>query len=832
MNDKPILINSSQDPAERGKALSRRIPGELMKVAKNKHYHFIGIGGIGMSALARLALSSSTVSGSDIAASYVTDDLEKLGVEVQFGHKKENIPQKAIVVYSTMINKDNEELKSARELGLPIYHRSDLLAELMQNQKSLLVAGTHGKTTTSSLLASVLIESEFHPTWVVGGIVSQYKSNGGLGSGEFFVAEADESDGTHLKYTPSGAIVTNIDLDHMDFYQTEEKLIASFQAFTDKVQDPSLLFYCGDDQRLQNMNLKGVSYGFGEHNQLKILHFRQNGKTIVFDAQWGDKSFFQIELNLMGRHNALNGIAVFGLALQLNVPEERIRAAFKTFGGCKRRLELKSSSQSIMIFDDYGHHPQEVQATLKAIRKAYPYRRLIVAFQPHRYTRTRDCFDEFPEAFEQADLLYLTDIYSASETPIEGITGERFYENVKKHAAVPTLFVHRGELDEAIYQNLRPFDLVVTMGAGDITKVSDHLRDRLIQQPVPKLKAGVIFGGRSHEHEVTYLSARFVASSFDPELFDKSYFVISKQGVWRTGADVEKLLDQGTSFETSQKQPLSPQVLESLQQCDVVFPVLHGTFGEDGTIQGMLEMLNIAYVGCDVVSSAIAMNKAHTKKLCLAAGLPVVPFTDFTEYEWKNHADEILAKIDSQLQFPLFIKPVHLGSTVGVKKVTGPETLRSAVQEAFHYDNHLIVENAVRLRELEVSVLGFGFVEASQPGEICANGEVYSKEGKYSSTKGTPTKVVADLEPLEAQKAKQLAIDCYRAIGGSGMARVDIFLDLDTGEFLLNEINPIPGFTQNSLYPLMCKSSGIEAQELINRLVMSAFKKKESCWRI
>ncbi len=445
-----------------------------------KKYHFIGIGGIGMSALARILLQRGIqVTGSDIASSKMTEQLKSEGAQIFLGHSQNNINAPNVVIYSTAVNQENPEVKTAFSQGLPFLHRSELLKELMEGYEPLLVTGTHGKTTTSSLLAHVLIESGLKPSYAVGGILCNLGNNGGHGTGPYFVAEADESDGSFLKYIPFGAIITNIDNDHMDYWKTEEALINGFKQFAESVESEKHLFWGGDDEILRSLNLKGFSYGFGEDNDLRIDSFRQEGWKIVFDLSFQEKVYADIEIPLIGGHNVLNAAAVFGMGLCLKISEPQLRAAFKLFKGVSRRVEKKGEIDGICLYDDYAHHPAEIFATLRAMKHAIGHHRLVVAFQPHRYTRTRDCMAEFGAAFDHADVLVLTDIYSAGEPPIEGVTTEALYHKIKENTPADVQYVPRNELAAYLSDFLKSGDVFASLGAGDITYLSKEVIDTL-----------------------------------------------------------------------------------------------------------------------------------------------------------------------------------------------------------------------------------------------------------------------------------------------------------------------------------------------------------------
>jgi UDP-N-acetylmuramate--alanine ligase len=447
-----------------------------MKTVKNQNqYHFIGIGGIGMSALAHILLQKGVkVTGSDVAASYATDQLSNRGAEIFIGHSPHHIPPSSVVVYSSDIKEENPEVRQAKQLNIPFLHRSELLFQLMKGYSPLLVTGTHGKTTTSSLLAHLLVDAGLDPTYAVGGVIRSLNANGGHGAGPYFVAEADESDGSFLNYAPFGAIITNIDNDHLAYWGTLNNLIDGFNRFAHRVESPQHLIWCGDDETLRSLKLKGFSYGFDDHNDLQIENFRQAGWKIVFDMSFEGIEYSEIEIPLVGGHNVLNAAAVFGLGIKINIPEEKIRQAFSRFKGVNRRAELKGECREIAVFDDYAHHPTEVFATLRAVKQAIGHRRLVVAFQPHRYTRTRDCLHEFGPAFERADILILTDIYAARETPIEEITNEVLLAKIRERA-IDVRYVPRSQLSGFLAAFLQADDVLITMGAGDITEVGPQV---------------------------------------------------------------------------------------------------------------------------------------------------------------------------------------------------------------------------------------------------------------------------------------------------------------------------------------------------------------------
>lgn len=450
----------------------------------SQKYHFIGIGGIGMSGLARILLSKNvSVTGSDLVTSHVTEKLIQEGAKVFIGHSAQYIPQDAHVVYNTDIKQDNPEYQAAITRKIPLLHRSDLLRELMQGYKSISVTGTHGKTTTTALLTTVLIKAGMSPSYAVGGIVTQLRSNAGYGNGTYFVAEADESDGTFLKYHSHGAIVTNIDFDHMNYFKTESNLISSFSQFINQVQNPEYLFWCGDDERLTGLRPPGTCYGFGTNCTLRACNLVQNGWQQLFDIEYNGKKYTNVALNLIGKHNVSNALAVFGLSISLGIREEDIRTAFANFEGVSRRCEKKGEVGEVLILDDYAHHPTEILATLSGIRSAIGKRRLIVAFQCHRYTRTRDCLGTFGGIFDAANHLIMTDLYTAQEPAIPGVTVDAVIKEIKqKSHSLPVHYVPRSDLTDYLINFTQHNDVVITMGAGDITRVGGEIANGLRTQ--------------------------------------------------------------------------------------------------------------------------------------------------------------------------------------------------------------------------------------------------------------------------------------------------------------------------------------------------------------
>lgn len=789
-------------------------------------YHFIGIGGIGMSGLAQLLLSKNLqVSGSDIAFNYTIDNLIKAGAVIHKGHSGDLINEKMTVVYGTDIKQDNPEYVAAIKHQCKMLHRADLLADLTENYRSFAVAGTHGKTTTSALLATVLVEAGVDPSFAVGGMMPEFHGNSRLGQGDIFAFEADESDRTFLKYHPLGAIVTNIDNDHLISYDGKESnLIDAFKQFMDQVKSTKHLFWCAEDAHLKQLNRPGKKYGFSEDCDWKVSTITQNGFTLQFDILGDGKLYSKVQLACMGSYNALNACAVFGLAITLGIDEQSIRNAFKNFKGVMRRCENKGEINSVLFLDDYAHHPTEIRVTLKALREAINERRLIAVFQPHRFTRTEDCLGMYGSIFEVVDELIVTDIFAAGESPLPNVTSDRIIEEIKSMSSVPVQYVPRTAINHKLAQMIQPHDVVVTLGAGDITKVASETIS-LIEKQLPRLKVGLVFGGPYTEHEVSIRSSEHFRQSLNPNIYSVENFGITKTGGWIYGNDAKQKLESiKDNKKESMPSNISPQVIEKLLEMDLFIPVLHGPLGEDGMIQGFFEILKKPYVGCDHRSAAVSMDKVISKKLAEYHDIKTASFIDFSKSQWQETREAILESIMDRLVFPLFVKPTHLGSSVGVKKVSHKNDLEKAIEDAFYFDTHVLVENGIVGREIEFAALGNDRVIIYPPGEILTNGAVYDYEGKYSdqSIQTTPK---ADLSAAVIDEGIRIAKTVYSILGCTGLARIDFFLDANN-HYWFNEINPIPGFTSLSLYPQMCAQNGLEATNLMDQLIILALEKK------
>ncbi|MFH2057306.1 MAG: UDP-N-acetylmuramate--L-alanine ligase [Pseudomonadota bacterium] len=452
---------------------------------KNYHIHFVGIGGIGMSGIAELLITLGyKVSGSDLKLSHITKRLETKGGIIFKGHSKAQVIGADVVVTSSAISQENPEVVRAKELGLLIIHRAEMLAELMRIKYSIAISGAHGKTSTTSMISQILNTAGLDPTVIIGGLLEGLDTNSLHGSGEFIVAEADESDGSFLKYAPAIAVVTNIDLEHLDFYKDIEDIKDKFVQFINSVPFYGLAILCLDNEHIQNIlpriNSRYTTYGLSAQSDLQArnISFKDNKST--FKVYHHETSLGSINLNIAGKHNILNSLAGIATGLELDIPFKTIKNALEKMKGVKRRLELKGKKDGIIVMDDYGHHPTEILATLTAIRESYKEKRLIVVFQPHRYSRTQGLFDEFTRAFYQSDVLIVLPIYAASEKKIEGVDAKHLCQGIKEHGHKDVSYAP--DFKQAlsmITHKVRKDDIVLTLGAGDIYTLGEELVELL-----------------------------------------------------------------------------------------------------------------------------------------------------------------------------------------------------------------------------------------------------------------------------------------------------------------------------------------------------------------
>ncbi|HEV8369908.1 MAG TPA: UDP-N-acetylmuramate--L-alanine ligase [Pyrinomonadaceae bacterium] len=448
-----------------------------------QHVHFVGIGGIGMSGIAEVLVNLGfRVSGSDLKASTATERLQQMGVEIFEGHAAENVAQPHVVVRSTAVRDDNPEIVEANRRSIPVIPRAEMLAELMRlKPHTVAVAGSHGKTTTTSMVATVLGHAGLDPTMVVGGVVGAFGSNAHLGTSDLMVVEADESDRSFLMLTPTIAVVTNIDREHMDYYHDMDDVRACFANFVNKVPFYGSSVLCLDDPNVQAiiplLERRRMTYGLSAQADVSAHGIRyDNHFGSTFTVWRGSDVVGDLTLRVPGMHNVYNALAAIAVGFELEVSFEKISEGLNSFTGAGRRFQTKGEVNGVLVVDDYGHHPTEIRATLAAAKLGSGGRRIVVLFQPHRYTRTHDLMQEFARSFNNADVLFITDIYAASEDPIEGIDSEALTNAIKRFGHKEVSYI--GGLENAaplLRDYVQPGDLVVTLGAGTVSRVSDQL---------------------------------------------------------------------------------------------------------------------------------------------------------------------------------------------------------------------------------------------------------------------------------------------------------------------------------------------------------------------
>ncbi|TEU26852.1 UDP-N-acetylmuramate--L-alanine ligase [Alkanindiges illinoisensis] len=460
---------------------------KIPEMRRIRHIHFVGIGGAGMCGIAEVLKNQGyEISGSDLKPSKTTERLNEQGITVHFGHQASNIEGADVLVVSTAIDRENPEIRQAISQRIPVVRRAEMLGELMRYRHGIAVAGTHGKTTTTSLLTCMLAEENLDPTYVIGGLLNRSGVNAALGASRYLVAEADESDASFLYLQPMAAIVTNIDADHMETYGGSfEKLKDTFIQFLHNLPFYGLAVVCGDDavirELLPRIGRPVLTYGFGEENDIRAVDVEQSGMQTHFTVLRKDREPLRLTINQPGLHNVLNALAAIGVATDEGVSDAAISRALEGFSGVGRRFQIQGEfaqdNGNIKLVDDYGHHPKEVEATIKAARQSHPDRRLVMLFQPHRFTRTRDCFEDFVEVLSQVDVLLLLEVYPAGEKPIVGADSRSLARSLRLRGQVEPILVDpvESQLPVVLQNVLKANDLLLTQGAGNVGAISLEL---------------------------------------------------------------------------------------------------------------------------------------------------------------------------------------------------------------------------------------------------------------------------------------------------------------------------------------------------------------------
>ena len=453
--------------------------------------HFIGIGGIGMSGIAEILFQSGYhVQGSDLKQSNNTNRLEKLGIKVYIGQKKSNIIDAKIIVVSTAISEKNEEFIAAKKMFLPIVHRSEMLGELMRLKQSIAIAGTHGKTTTTSLIAKMIEENGMDPTIINGGIISSLDSNARLGNGEWMVVEADESDGSFSKLNPTAAIITNIDLEHLDYHKNEDNLENAFYNFVSSIPFYGFVCLCIDNPRTQRLiskleNKKVITYGMSANADIRAtnIYYKNNKMNFSLNIKNNtefEENVYKIEFSMIGMHNIQNALATIATGIELKIPLTKIKNTLKNFTGVERRFQKVGNFKNTTIIDDYGHHPVEINSALSAARFLAPESKIIAIFQPHRYSRLKDLFDDFCSCFNKADHVFLLDVYAAGEKSIKKFESINLEKGLADYGHKNVLYIqNQNLLAKNLLKLIQPNDLIICLGAGSITKIANSLEEEL-----------------------------------------------------------------------------------------------------------------------------------------------------------------------------------------------------------------------------------------------------------------------------------------------------------------------------------------------------------------
>ncbi len=450
---------------------------------KDVHYHFIGIGGVGMGTLATLLLEKGVqVSGSDIRENFFTQTLEEKGAEIFIGHNSRNIAGADYIVYSSAITPDNPELMAAKRQNLPVLKRAELLASLMSTAYAITVAGAHGKTTTAAMIAKLLIDARLYPTTIVGGIVSDEQSHAHLGKSKYFVAEVDESDGSFLFFNPMISVITNIDYEHMDYYEDFNNLLKAYEDFMNRTRPKGILIVNGEDEHLKRMvrkiPLRYQTFGLTTEDDISARDIQLHPFSSTFICCKKHVPLGPITLSVPGVHNIKNALAAIAVGLELSLDFDVIQQSLAQYRGVQRRFQKKADIQGILFIDDYGHHPTEIRQTIRTA-KNLGKKRLVVVFQPHRYSRTQRLFEQFIDAFDEADYLVVTDIYAAHEPPVEGVSGQRLWEAIVKQKGMCGDFIPKENLTEYLLRIISEGDIVLTLGAGDIYCIGEEVIKRL-----------------------------------------------------------------------------------------------------------------------------------------------------------------------------------------------------------------------------------------------------------------------------------------------------------------------------------------------------------------
>ena len=723
-------------------------------------FYLVGIGGAGMSGIARmLAQRGHRVRGTDSSLSPAVQGLRSEGIEVVVGHTGDFIePGDAVVLTDAIDLNSSPEVSAAQSLGCPLFRRSQALGWLLKDKRLVAVTGSHGKTTTTGMTGSGLRAAGLDPTIVVGADVPEFGGPVVEGRSEWAVIEACEAYDSLRDFDPEIIVLTNLEMDHVDFHGDWEGLKSSVLAF---VRRARVLLYCEEDP-----GAREIAAEAGEAARPYSL---------------GDA-----RSRVPGRHNQLNAQAALEVAREVGADPTLAGAAIATFTGAERRLQRLGQARGVTVYDDYAHHPTEIVASIEALRPEASKGRLIVVFQPHLYSRTQPLVEEFAQALSLADVVVLTDIYPARETPVPGVSSLRIVES----ASAPCHYVpQRRLLPRFVAGVVRQGDLVVGMGAGDISEFAPEF---LLELAREGLRVAVVCGGDSAEREVSIHSGLAVESALRAK--GHEVFRIDVSELLLGGRDLGRLVG-----------PSRP---------DVCFLAVHGTNAEDGAVQGLLELLHVAYTGSGIGASALAMDKDKAKSAFRAASIPVPQ--GFLVWSPDDLKDDVMERLGSQ---GWVVKPNAQGSTVGLSFVERSGDLTNAVESALRYGTGALVEEWVRGTEVSVPVLGD---RALPVVEIVPSSGTYDFASKY--TPGATEEVCpARISPEETAKCQEYALRAHRALGCEGCTRTDMIVA--PGRIVVLETNTLPGMTPTSLVPRSALAAGMSFEDLCEWMVQDAARK-------
>ncbi|MBS1725570.1 MAG: UDP-N-acetylmuramate--L-alanine ligase [Armatimonadetes bacterium] len=760
-------------------------------LAPCRAFFLVGIGGAGMSALARmLSHRGYAVAGTDAVASQETARLIEEGHDVSIGHSglpvfafAQRDEKVALVVTDAVDIEHSPEVAEARKLGLPVVRRSQALGWLLRPYKVIAVTGTHGKTTTTGMLGAGLIAAGVDPLVVVGAPVIDWNGPVREGNGVYAIVEACEAYEAYNDIDPYIVVLTNLEPDHLDYHGSYESLRDSMVKFVSKIPPSGGLVYCADDRGAAEVaeltDVRCMPYGLSDTWLQQISNKFEMG----IDAKNTDAGK-ALSLNLPGDHNRMNATGALAAASLLNNDETiadlgMVEMGIARFNGAERRLQVLLDGP-ITVVDDYAHHPSEITASIKALKQKFPGRRIVVAFQPHLYSRTLEHLKDFPKSLDEADFVFITDIYPAREAPIPGVSSVRIAERLTKPMRyVPSRYL----LPRVVRAMIKTGDVVCGMGAGNIHEFAPDLIREIERDIRPKKSVAVIYGGDSSEREVSILSGNCIAKALEKAGFEVETYDVTNL-----------LLRKGALLEfTGSIRP------------DVAFLAVHGTHAEDGAIQGLFELLHIPYTGSNILSSALAMDKDRTKQILSAAGVRV------PQGQLVFSADEPVT-----ISAPAVVKPNKEGSTVGLSFAHTEEELRKGVVKALQYPGGVLIEEWVQGTEISVPVL---CGEALPVVEISPKDGGYDFANKY--TVGATEEIIpARLSDAVLKEAQRIALLGHHTLGCTGATRTDIIVRDD--ELFVLEVNTLPGMTTTSLLPNSAQAAGISFEALCTKIVEDA----------